>query len=177
MFVWDGALWDTWSGGGGGSGEGVSPWATGTAYLLGMVIHHGNLTYKCLADHTSDIFKDDLALNYWASISGGAVVVGSDIDPVIVSSATTIPFPGNTFDQYSIFCKSNGGDVVSTANPQIGPAHKDGVEVTIFGVSAIDNFVLDDGRGLKLRGPWRSDLYSSLTLISLGNDYIEKGRT
>lgn len=60
----------------GSGGGGIEDWNPATPYTAGTYINYGNVLYKCVSDHTSNVFTSDIA--YWTQIGPAAGISSSN---------------------------------------------------------------------------------------------------
>jgi hypothetical protein len=74
LYILNSAGTETEIGSGGGTGAGISEWATGQSYQAGDLVHESNLIYIALNPHTSGTFATDLSGGEWQLLHDDAAV-------------------------------------------------------------------------------------------------------
>ena len=106
--------------------------------------------------------------------SGGYVVQGSPASPTLIGTGGLM----STADQrLMVFCKSTGGAVIVTANPQITAGGTVGQELVLVGESDTDYPIFQDGNGLALNGAKSLKLNVVISLFWDGNVWVEQDRS
>ncbi len=103
-------------------------------------------------------------------------VAGSLGSPIEVAAADPVAGFG-VAPKEIIFIASDGGAVVSTANPRIANGAMVGQELIVFGTDAADTLTLENGNGLFINGEIVLDDKTALHVIWDGANWRTLGRT
>lgn len=143
----------------------LSAWETATGYVINNFVHINNKIYRCIVDHISDVFLDDLDSSNWVEMSTGIQMQGTSAVPIVIDS---VGFAFNTFSDQNIIHAEGDSigtlDLSALANP-IPLGKYNGQKLKIVGGSATKLILLESFTGIRLRGTWLSDLGNTLNLF------------